>query len=328
MLLACLSAFIVTSCFAKSIENQNSQTESQTATKIFTPSQTSESLTASTPLLLPSSTIRSTLSPEEMKIKIIESLQQNSNCMLPCLWGVSPVKTDLSEFQDFLSQFHEDRTVKDYEIGVSDFGKYGGVSLVYQINDVYIIAKFGYRKNKEETKLELLTMNAYAMESLGIDQNNQLPILAPIWGNMTFNKELKSYTLSTILSNYGKPDQILISVLPEELGRSDIKWHPFSIILVYSQAGVFIEYIAPLKIEEDNFIVCSNEFHFNIVVWDVAQNLTLDYIFEQGSIEATQSNSKPIEDVTSYTVDEFYEIFSQPNEIICLDTSQKFWTNP
>lgn len=179
-----------------------------------------------------------------------------------------------------------------------------------------------------KTQLEILKMNAYAMENLGIDPNNQLPILAPVWGNNTFYEEFQDFMLSTILSDYGKPDQVMLRVSPDDPDRPDLKWHPFTIVLVYLQKGIFVEYVAPREKEGHNFFACSNNFHVNIAVWDAKNNLPLDYIFRQGAVETTLSNSRPINDVTSYSIEEFHRNFSVSDKIKCIYTPAEYWIVP
>jgi hypothetical protein len=328
--------FFITGC-------ANLPTTSLQATATRTPNPLSKTATPSispdlpptvTPTWLPTETPtetltftpRPTLSIEEAKTLVLELVQEHENCQLPCLWGFTPGVSDLETAQAFVQQFGiGDFRADAIELGAHDYGDMGGIGISYLKNNVYIILSWSYYKEKENTLLELLTLHLRSMERLGIDPINQLPIVAPVYGDPTFNKELHDYLLPSILTTYGQPDQVLITVRPDEPENAHINYHPFSLALYYSETGIFIEYVMMRETKGSDYIGCPNKSHIYITVWDPNEELSLEYLVEKAGSEIALSILKPIDEATSLTMDEFYQNFKDPNNATCLETPAEIW---
>jgi len=143
--------------------------------KQATPSKTVE--TKQTGLLLPSWTPLPTLSSTEKHEKIIHFLTNNTNCELPCWWGITPGKVSLLEARQYLAQF-ADRVVN------ADSG-------------------FGIATKVDGFSEEI----ASSFSSLDNDENVSLIRVQPIGTALR-------YQLYQILRDYGKPEEVILDALP------------------------------------------------------------------------------------------------------------------
>ena len=291
-----------------------------------TASRTPTLLPTMTPTNTPTFTPRPTLSVDEAETLILDLVQKHENCQLPCLWGFIPGKSEVETARVFVKQFGiGDFRIGDIELGAQDYGDVGGVGISYPKGDIDIIIDWSYYQSKETSQLDILTMNSRPMESLGLDPINQLPMMAPVYGNLTFNQELKDYLLPSVLTNYGQPSQVLLTVWPDDPDRPDIQWHPFSLALVFSEKGIYVEYVSPRETQAENFIGCPNKSHIYLAVWEPQSDLPLEYIIEKAGSEIILSYSKSLVDATSLTLDEFYQTFKNPENTACLETPQSLW---
>jgi hypothetical protein len=257
----------------------------------------------------------------------LDLIQNPKDCLLPCLWGLTPGKTDINTFELFISQFGEDRTFVDTQIGAFASKNGGNISLTYVKDNTYVVVMLGYVRN--DPVLEWLTMSSYAMENLGSNPDNQLPNLAPVYGDRTFNQETINYLLPAILSNHGPPSQVLLATWPDDPDRSDIKWYPFSLVLLFPDQGIFVEYVSPREIKGTHFVGCPDKSQIHLGVWSPERNPTLKEIAKAGSVinELNTDYYKSVEEATSLTLEEFYNIYKDPENTSCLETPRDLW-NP
>jgi len=308
-------------------------------TKTMTPSllpdipSTLNPTSSRTPTLLPTETSTRTLtftprpklSINAAKTLILELVQEHEICQLPCLWGFVPGESTLEAAREFTNQFGiGDFRADDIELGAHNYDDGGSVGISYLKNNVYIVIHWAYNAG-EKALLDFLTMSARPMESLGISPTNHLPMLAPVFGNPTFNQELNDYLLPSILSTFGQPEQILITVKPDEPDHAHINYHPFSLALYYPDIGIFVEYVMMRETLGSNYIGCPDKSHLYITVWDPEENISLESLVEKAGSEIALNFLKPVDEATSLTADEFHEIFQDPENSTCLETPIEIW---
>lgn len=310
---------------------------SKTATPLISPDFPPPVVPTSTltPTLLPTKiptntltiTPRPTLSIEEAKTLILELVQKHENCQLPCLWGFVPGENDLEKAQAFVRQFGlGDFRIGDIELGAHDYGDVGGVGIAYKKNGTTIIIHWSYYQSGTTSKLELLTLSLRSMEILGIDPINQLPILSPVYGDRVFNMELHDYLLPSILAAYGQPKQVLLTVLPDEPDSPYMNWHPFSVAIIYPDKGLYIEFEMSRQTLGGNYCARLDSSHISLATWDPKHEMSLEYIVEKAGLSITARNHKSIEEATSLSVEDFYKVFRDPENITCLETPMKIWS--
>ena len=221
----------------------------------------------------------------------------------------------------------ENRIHHDVEIYKSIFKNMGGVSLIYRENNIRILVELSYYTDKQ-IGLKLLNMYGHTMYEQGEDRGWENPDVAPIYGDESFNQTFQYYMLSQMLSNYGQPTQAWLLPFPDEPGRPDIKWHPFSLVLFYEESGIFVEYEMPRETIGNNYVGCPSQAHLSVAVWPPESDVTLEYVVRMGGIlinELNMDSFKSVEDATSMTLDEFYTTFREADNSKCIETPISLW---
>lgn len=267
-----------------------------------------------------------TLLPEVAREQILDNLRGNGDCRLPCIWGFSPDMADQSVLDDFMAQFTEQSSPGiDTSLYASDHS--GGLLVKLKENALQIIVDFSYEgSNKNE--LEMFTVNMRAMEETGkvFDWGEKEKI--PVYGNELFNNTVSYYSLQKILENYGRPEKVLIRSFLGDPQRPDIKWQPFSLVLLYPQQGIFVEYVSPREESGNYFMGCPSKAAINLAVWNPKVNLPLKSVVQKAGTQINELNMdyfKSIEDATSMTLDIFYEVYSKSQNTLCIETPQEMW---
>jgi len=281
----------------------------------------------SAPTSLSTDTPQPSLSAEEAKALVFGLLKDNGGCQFPCLWGLTPEKTDNQTFSVFISQFSP-LVSPDVYMSVDDFGNVGGFTFSYRENNIHTVADFSYYKNTTSAKLDLLNLRGYAMK----EQGNKLDWLnadvTPLYGDASFNRAFEYYLLPQILSKYGRPSQVLLAPFPDEPQRPDIQWYPFSLVLLYPEKGIFVEYVSPREKVGNNFVGCPSKASISLAVWNPASNLSLKYVVQKAGFKINEVNMdyfRPVEKATLMTLDQFYQTFKNPGNTTCVETPQNLW---
>ena len=293
-------------------------TPTATPTAILIPTKTPTATATSTP--------HPTLSADDAKVLILKLVQQHEDCQLPCLLGFVPGKSDVEAARTFVEQFGiGDFWIGDIELGAHNYDGGGGVGIAYPEENILIIIHWSYNQGKENANLELLWMKLAAMEKLGTDPSTQLPIMSPVYGNTIFSQEFQDYSLSSILTVYGQPYQVLVMARPDEPQRPDIQWYPFSLALVYPEQGIFVEFVSARETNGEKYAGCPNKAHIYIATWDLQGDLYWENIVDRAGVETRMSNSLPLEEATSMTLDGFFEVFKNSNNTTCIETPIDLW---
>jgi hypothetical protein len=148
--------------------------------------------------------------------------------------------------------------------------------------------------------------------------------LKTAWENPLNEQLLQAYRLSSVLSIYKQPGNVLIF--------ANEGWRYFELVLDYSNQGFVIWYSAPLDSDAKNFLGCPAKAFVNLYLW--APDLT--YTWAEGvarnedtsEIASLNRDFQPLEDVTSMTLDEFYDAFVNINNETCLETPKELWPGP
>ncbi len=264
----------------------------------------------------PSLTPASTLAPAEVRAEILGKLENNGGCRLPCLWGVTPGTTEGQAVRLSLAQFGKHSTRSIY-VDQIDFETTG--ALIYDSIKENLTVQIGFSYYINNDTVERLGLTAFSRRNQPVEE---------IFGDPYFNSLLQYYRLPQILSNYGRPSNVLIATwLYDPTARA--KWNPFSIVLDYRGQGFLVEYLAPLKIQGNLYLGCPSQAHVTIWTWDLERKFTLEEIVSKdsgaGINELNTSRFKSVDEATSQTLDQFYEHYKDPNSKTCLETSSNLW---
>ncbi len=272
-----------------------------------------------------------TLSAEEAKSLVFTLLEDNGDCQLPCLWGLTPGNTDSQALGKFVAQF-DNLTTPDIYVSTHDFEDRGNFFVSYRKDNIHIDSRFGYLKNKDDkNKIEMLVLNGYAMQERGKDLDWLSLDISPLYGDASFNEAFKYYLLPQMLSNYGSPSQVLMAPFPDDPDRPDIEWHPFSLVLLYPEKGIFIEYVSPRETVGNNYVGCPSKVTVSLAVWDPESNLSLTDVVQKAGSEINELNIdyfKSIDQATTMTLEEFFQTFKIPENTTCLETPAELWPGP
>ena len=129
--------------------------------------------------------------------------------------------------------------------------------------------------------------------------------------------------LPQVLSNYGQPSSVLLGVWREDFLKAP--YDPFSVVVVYSDLGFLIEYVAPSKLVGDYLQGCiTEEVYLTLWSWDTDKDLSFAEVvsvksIDEGFTTGSAEYFRPLEEATSMTLDEFHQIFKDPNNTQCLE---------
>ena len=267
-----------------------------------------------------------TLSAEGMRTQIINLLQDNGRCSLPCFIGLTPEKTDYFSFHNFIGQFSEHNTpdvyVRIWSLDISRF-----FILSFKENNTHIFFQLADVAIDESSKLSMITMHGYAMGEFGTTPEGALD-LRPIYGDVLFAQTFEYYMLPSILSTYGAPEQTLLATWQDDPDRPRIKTQPFSLVLFYPDQGFFVEYVTEREVIGNRYAGCPSKSHIYLGTWDPKKVLSLLYVAQKAGSVINELNTdyfKSVEDATSLTLDEFYNTFKNPENTTCLETSKDLW---
>ena len=269
-------------------------------------------------------TSQATLSASEAKNLVFDLLKNNGSCKLPCLWGLTPGKTDRQALNKFMSQFGKLAT-PDIYVKVSDYGRVGGFFLAYRKDTVHINTDFSYYENEERNRINLLSLHGYAMQEKGKDLDWLSMDISPLYGDSSFNQAFAYYLLPQILSNYGLPSQVWLKPYLDDPQRPDITWQPFILVLFYPQQGIYVEYVMPRNNNDKYFEGCPTQSEIYLAVWNPQDNLSLGEIAEKGGFGFDMDYFKPINEATSMTLGQFYQTFKNPKNTACIETPKSLW---
>jgi len=284
--------FLIISCTAYSnpeldMANKTAlPTHQNYSTAIVTPQQSLES-------------IAPTLTADQARSEVLDLLEHNNGCALPCFWGIIPGETKWSEKREFLrsisSQYSNDSDEINSEFFFAD--------LYFPANDI---------QGPWDLKLEM-----------GIHKDLIRTISVSDF-------DVPSYNLREFLLSNGKPDEIWVFTNSQGFVDSPSRIG-FLVSLFYSQKQMIaafgrgradmlsdwingcIQYSPSLNIWSlDNpfsFPEAANFFYGNNIIEDGWKKLS----------EATQGE---------LDVDRFYETFSKQNTEPCFRTPKSLWSSP
>lgn len=236
------------------------------------------------------------LSPEERVNELNHLLETNSNCILPCWWGIRPGKTKWEEVSPYLKE----------------------LASIFQISkspdnpENQFLVEMGFEYSMTEKNLYR------RFQDYEILDGEIISILISI-------PEHEAHSLSNFLIDLGPPSEILLDTNPEYYIDGT---HMYVVDLFYSEKGVMAS-TGPLETSftEDGMI---RACYFDIpiiqyYIWDPALDLTHEEVYEYFYFDRKNYPEKQIEEVTDWNVIQFYEVFKEPDQDTCIETPRDLW---
>ena len=270
-------------------------------------SVTEDDIPIPTETIIPSSTYSSTITPTSTIIpeptmtympalptseaieKAIRLLQSNGGCKLPCFWGFTPGITTSQEIVSKMYEFH-------------DIGGMGGVKIPNEDLTVVIDVGTSLSENPDGS-FRRLSVVYYVYGETARYTNKEDP----------FYKDGFYPSLPTILSLYGMPQGVYVFIdLGAAQGLEDI----FLLFLDYSDYGWRVMYQMPAICSENECYGCPVNASVIINSWEPGDvKMAEEYGFADGT-----GITAPIEEATNWTLNNFYESFSNSSFDSCIIT--------
>ncbi len=235
-----------------------------------------------------------TLSAGDANARVIELLKTNAGCTLPCWWGIMPGFTSTDEVVSIFEPFSSAVT-SDAEYGFA-VGN-GFFSMKPRTSGIRVGIQY-------LTKDKIVSM-IYINTEMANDIYNK------IYDDPFYFEIMSAYTLETMLTKYGKPNQIFIRSFSDLAGE----FNPTQILLYYPDKGIVAQYFSPngLLIENDAFILptCPATSHISLRLFDPNSKLSLSEILR---LNDSFAKYKDISEATNMTLDTFYETYKEYDE--------------
>jgi hypothetical protein len=266
------------------------------ATQTSVPTVTNTATETSQPTVTASPTETTTLTPlpnlpaDEAMDLVVELLNTNAGCQLPCYWGFTPGITLWDETGQFLEaiayKYSTQTRAKDT---VS-----GAVTLSVP----------------EEIDPSLYLMQAYTVQDGIIDRIRVQTGIVP------------TYTLSTFMNTYGPPDEIWVAP-----GREEPE--AFIVRLFYPGEGILAAYYRfTTMVTNTDVVICPrNESNPSLTLWSPVKNKSFFDVHNEvlGHIDSELFLFHKIEEVTDMNVETFYDTYSDPDTEICFHIPREKW---
>jgi hypothetical protein len=264
------------------------------------PPLTSTSVPTRTPLP-PTPTHVPTLTADKEGELVLNLLQNNAGCRLPCWWGFTPGKTTWRTAQTF-------------------FASMGKVPAEYRDPDMLNYSVTFHIPQHDIQNDQIYIVRDDLIEAVGISART-MRNYETIYGDEQFAEDLQRYFLPQLLTAYGQPTEILLKIFP-------VPFVPFSLLLFYPQQGVLVRYYGPTERRGERIRVCPQQTDITLWLWAPEQEMTLEDIARwrllQFSTEEVQG-FRTLEKATNMKAKQFYTIFKSANNRTCLETHANMW---
>jgi hypothetical protein len=125
-----------------------------------------------------------------------------------------------------------------------------------------------------------------------------------------------------MLAEYGPPTQIFLWTLADVPGRP----LPFTLVLFYEDLGILAKYTYD-NAERIDDVIQSCPKPVGIILWLWSQIIEMD--FEDIELIAISEDPpfplKPLEEITDYTIESFYQTFKDAQNETCIVTLVEHW---
>lgn len=291
-------AGVLTSCGTPAPTPVNTLEASSTSVR---PSAPSTSKPAPTHTSAPTPTKLATLSPEDAYTTLEELIQGDANCALPCWFGVIPGRTNFIDAGNILSQFSA--------VATTDFSsRWADISVKYP---TYRVTTTVY-PTKDGKAGHILVDT-----SINWDANGRV-----LYDDPSFRETWQRYFMPELLTRYGVPEKIFLdtTLLAADPGSSyaHVLW------VVYEQPGFLIRYEGDNSKVGNNIRICPLQSKITIKLWDPETSSYEEHI-EGDMAMATSLGPQPLESVTEFDIDSFYEKFKGGNFDTCFETPASIW---
>lgn len=234
-----------------------------------------------------------TLLPEIKNQNLIELFSTNGGCDFPCWWGVGP--------GDSIQK-------------IAELGRFVGKSLNQDASSYY------YTLSLDSLSSADFDVNFYVNDHNESVQRIEVSLLEPSRFRDYYNAFNERLSLSGLLSRFGKPSDVLLIVEP--LGGPGVAREYF-LYLLYEHQNFGATYWGTVDFE-DPIRICSirvEDYHLKGIFLSLQEPQREIIKLSRFSMHQFM----PLEQVTSFSLDDFYRIFSNPENSDCIETEIGYW---
>ena len=260
-------------------------------------------------------TLHPTLSGESAKELALQLLKDNSNCRLPCWWGITPGVTTLQDTSSILNPFSSLASTNSID------NNHGSMRLRIPNGEglLYLVVEYD-GINAKVNKL-IVTISQLVKNKNG---DYEQTFVEPAFAQAT-----QSFQLTEILKLYGQPKQIMISTYSSQ----PLGWPVFfDIQLFYPDHGFLIAYESLMVSSTNGYVKgCPSKSNINMGLWEPGKYSSINEIPEdiRNNISAFPLSSYlQIDEATKMSIQDFYETFKNDDGTLCLETPSNLWPMP
>jgi hypothetical protein len=196
---------------------------------------------------------------------------------------------------------------------------HGSISPSYNEDDLSIYTRIFFLTSANDDIVSRISFQVEAHKKTADGYEN-------VFDSTSFGEQVGFYELPNILSQHGIPDSVLIGTLAG-LFRDGGSWG-FHILLLYPDQGILINYTTQMQIIGENILGCPSNAHVEFELYPSGEGDLFFTLLEPTNWpQNIKSNYKPLEEVTSITLDDFYQTFRQQTNI-CIETPANLWPTP
>jgi len=298
--------------------------QATTSAIIPSPTMTMTSTLSPVATATPSPTLTPTaipiLSVDDAHQQLLNLLANNGNCHLPCLWGITPGKSTSQDAKAMWSPFNNISST--YSVGSSFTPEEGYVYPAYVEGSLRLETEVGYRSDNQ------IVNHIYfkAWEWKEYIASNGSQGLAHIFDSKTFGQRTAYYSLAHVLSEQGIPSSVMI--ITKGPPQIHIGGGGFDIVLLYPEQGIWAHYTTQMYVVGNTVKACPANAHIEMELYPPGNPDAFFALLDKTDYwSATKSLYKPLEEVTSMTVEQFYETFRNPTDK-CIETPTNLWPTP
>lgn len=251
-----------------------------------------------------------TLSELQTSEMIVDLLQNNAGCELPCIWGFTPGKTSWEiALKDLRSIGSTIRTEK------GTGGELFWTRFMIPENNLNVGISFVV--NEGLIRIVSLGANIYRGDYTIVDD--------PI-----YPVQMERYIYSNVLTTYGKPTEASILVWP---GIEPNVTPDYYVRLIYPDRGFMVFYAGFLEMDKnrDTFRLCLDKANISLSTWspDKESSILEVYLSDTTSYDLEDARRhfesfRPLVEVAGIDIDKFYDLFVEGKHA-CLETPVKLW---
>jgi len=297
---------------------------SATPTETVPPTLTPTAVSTPTPVFTP--TTVPTLPIEDARKRLLDLLANNGDCRLPCLWGITPGKSANQEARNILMPLSSIAIpeITSFEPLNGILG--GTITSIYVEDGLRLSARAGYDVYGDDDIINSVNFRVLE-ESLDKKDEYGNPIKTPIYDSPTFGERVKYYSLLHVLSEQGIPDSVMLYIPRVEGYPIVVGIGILEAVLLYPEQGIWMKYT--MSMYNNGYIIkgCPANAHIEIQLYPSGYPESFSSLLEKTDWGRTKGGYKPLEEATSMSLEQFYEIFRSPTDQ-CIETPTNLWSTP